>query len=225
MLRETGTWAASGDVGGHRGDPEAFDAAQVHRVMAFICAGLKGWDCQAPELPWPVRVVSWPESARGEQMRGRAATGGPTCELQMITQRGRASACETARMMYDLALGLVRNHSAHAAYHEQFWVVAGTAAPVIALAAVLVLGPSYDMSTALLGKVVFTLISMATLAELVVLCTSLISLSVGRDVLSPVVAGVLAVGGFVLLFAAAFVTARDVWKKKVTESAKEHAAR
>jgi hypothetical protein len=118
-------------------------------------------------------------------------------------------------MMYDLALALARNHSAHAGYHEQFWVVAGTAAPVIALAAVVAAGPTYDMSSARLGKVVFTVISIATLAELAVLCVSLISISVRDAVLSPVVAVVLAVGGFLLLFAATFVTARDGWKKKV----------
>jgi hypothetical protein len=118
-------------------------------------------------------------------------------------------------MMYDLALALARNHSAHAEYHEQFWVVAGTAAPVIALAAVVAAGPTYDMSSARLGKVVFTVISIATLAELAVLCVSLISISVRDAVLSPVVAVVLAVGGFLLLFAATFVTARDGWKKKV----------
>ena len=127
--------------------------------------------------------------------------------------------------MYDLALGLATNHSAHAVYHEAFWVVAGTAAPVVALAAVVAVGPTYDMSTALLGKVAFALISIATLAELAVLSASLISVSVGRDVLSPVVTAVLAVGGFLLLFAATFVTARDGWKKKVAAAAKERAER
>jgi hypothetical protein len=75
-------------------------------------------------------------------------------------------------------------------YHEAFWVVTGTAAPVIALAAVVALP---DVATLrALGQV--NVIVQAGLLGL-----SLSALATGGNVTPPWVASVLAVGGILLL--------------------------
>jgi hypothetical protein len=78
-------------------------------------------------------------------------------------------------------------------YHEAFWAVTGTAAPVIALAAVVAKAALPDVGT------LRTLGWVNMIVQAWLLGSSLSALSTGGNVTPPWVASVLAVGGILLL--------------------------
>lgn len=100
----------------------------------------------------------------------------------------------------------------HAPYHEQFWVIAGAAAPVIALALALAMSDLYrgvmlppqrvdgSFTPVAIGTFAIALIDFVLMAFL--LFESLASIYMGKDAVSPVFGLVVApVGLLLVLFA------------------------
>ncbi len=111
---------------------------------------------------------------------------------------GCLTACQTARV----------------AYHEAFWVVVGTAAPVIALASAVVYNRApavmadatkrrretgHDAGVARFAFAVGMMVSGCLVSQVVAFGAALLCLARETDISSPVTIGVVQLGGFVLL--------------------------
>ena len=133
--------------------------------------------------------------------------------------------------------GLECHTSAVTAYHEAFWVITGTAAPVIALAVVVATPdlfpaaseaaaqadadtgghPDYSSRTVRLTlryanrlAFLYTVALLSLLSQILLLLAALLSVMNGRNAIPPVLGVWLAIGGLVLLCVTALVA--PLWR-------------
>jgi hypothetical protein len=109
-------------------------------------------------------------------------------------------------------MSYLASHAAAMPFRSDFWVVVGTAAPVIVLAMVISVGSAIELITGLppkgtagLGLISYLLAGVTLAMQFALFLGSLLSLAVGSDVFSKTAAAVLEILTVAALFMAAFI--------------------